>query len=153
MAFIPMLQARYDIERSAYNTWLIFDSHRPKDPTVYVLILSRIQNKWYNYQVTLAQFDGSVVPEHDPKYPDYSPKKRKSGRNAKREMHEYYIFDSEIYSTQFYANSAELALEQVKEIHSILQVLDITNPYLLNSKFGGFLRNERVPTPKSPFSH
>jgi hypothetical protein len=129
MAFLPVTP-RYSIERHSYNSWLVFDTSRPNDSTVYILLLNRVRNSYLNYQVTLAKFNGSVFPDVP-----------------------FFMLEKELYSTQYYAATPDIALRQVEEVFEVLQDNDIENPYLLNRCFGGMLLNERVPIPRMPFTN
>ncbi|QRE00079.1 hypothetical protein [Burkholderia phage BCSR5] len=126
---------RYMIDRREDDeSWMVFDSKRFRDPTVYMLMLNDVRESRHapfaNYQLTIARFNASENVEQD-----------------------FLTFDSELYSLHFYAADEEARLKVVQSVLKVLQDAEIENPFLFAQCFGGFIRHEELPIPKPLGTH
>lgn len=118
-------EQRYLIDRLDKYDWLLFDSTKPRNSTVYLLYAQPVSSV-LNTQIILVTYDGV----------ESSP-------------FAFNIFLRELYSTKIYSCDVE------QFMHVILQDIqdcDIENPVELAAAFGGQINSTQVRVPKLPSS-
>lgn len=117
-------QARYTVDRVGDDEWQIFDVAKQETPITYLLFVTGVSGSLFNQQLTITSYDAS---EH---------------RGA-------YIFEQELYSTMFYASTADQRELLIFDVIDTLMDSDVENPVELAYLFGGTVRNRTITIPRT----
>lgn len=118
-------QARYTVDRVGDDEWQIFDVEKQETPITYLLFVTGVSgSSMFNQQLTITSYDAS-------------------------EPRGTYIFEQELYSTMFYASTADQRELLIFDVIDTLMDSDIENPVELAYLFGGTIRNRTITIPQT----
>lgn len=114
---------RYSLDRIGESEWVLFDCMKKGTPKTYLLFLTPVKNRIFNYQLVLTAYNAA-----------------ESGHSI------LPVFSEEIYSVFFY--SVPDGVEPlVMNIFYSLQDIDIDDPLELAYYMGGTVHSEKVRAP------
>lgn len=114
---------RYSLDRIGESEWVLFDCMKRGTPKTYLLFLTPVKNRTFNYQLVLTAYDAAEA--------GHSP---------------LPVFTEEIYSVFFYS-VPEGVEPMVMNVFYALQGMEIDEPLELAYAMGGTIHSECVKAP------
>jgi hypothetical protein len=115
-------QARYTVDRVGDDEWQIFDAEKQDTPITYLLFVTKVSGV-FDMQLTITSYDAS-------------------------EPRGTYVFEQELYSTMFFASTADQRELLIFDVIDVLMDSEIENPVELAHLFGGTVRNRAITVPQ-----
>lgn len=122
---MPKPPIRYTVDRVADYDWVIFDDRRQGSPIVYLMYVVPISGQHVTHQMILTRYDAAIASL--------------TGNT---------VFDTELYSVQFYATSDSLERFVDEVLWALVDNdIDVENPFELSVQFGGLVRSRKPKLP------